>query len=88
MSRQCFFTGKKTSLGNQYTHRGKAKYLGGVGRKVTGKSRRQFKPNLQRVRALVNGQVKRIFVSTQAMRMGLVEKPVVRKPFEVKNIKV
>jgi len=88
MSRQCYFTGKKTSLGNQYTHRGKAKYLGGVGRKVTGKSRRQFKPNLQRVRALVNGQVKRIFVSTQAMRMGLVEKPVVRKPFEVKNIKV
>jgi large subunit ribosomal protein L28 len=88
MSRECFFTGKKVSLGNQYTRRGKAKYLGGVGRKVTGKSRRQFKPNLQRVRAVVDGRVVRILVSTKALRMGLVEKPVVRKPFEVKNIKV
>jgi large subunit ribosomal protein L28 len=88
MSQECFFTGKKVSLGNQYTRRGKAKYLGGVGRKVTGKSRRQFKPNLQRVRAVVDGQVVRILVSTKALRMGLVEKPVVRKPFEVKSIKV
>jgi len=88
MSRQCFFTGKKASLGNQYTRRGKAKYLGGVGRKVTGKSRRSFKPNLQRVRAVINGQVTRVLASTQALRMGLVEKPVVRKPFEVKSIKV
>ena len=31
------------------TTRGKAKYLGGVGTKVTGISRRKFKPNLQRV---------------------------------------
>ena len=31
------------------THRGKAKYLGGVGTKVTGISRRQFRPNLQTV---------------------------------------
>ncbi len=88
MSRQCFFTGKKVSLGNQYTRRGKAKYLGGVGRKVTGKSRRQFKPNLQRVRAVIDGRVVRILVSTKALRMGLVEKPVVRKPFEIKSIKV
>jgi len=88
MSRECFFTGKKVSLGNQYTRRGKAKYLGGVGRKVTGKSRRQFKPNLQRVRAVVDGRVVRILVSTKALRMGLVEKPVVRNPFDVKSIKV
>ena len=36
MPRVCYFTGKKTSFGNQVTHRGKAKYLGGVGTKVTG----------------------------------------------------
>ncbi len=88
MPRVCYFTGKKTHSGNQVTHRGKAKYLGGVGRKVTGKSRRQFKPNLQRVKVVVNGKVMRVLASTQALRMGLVEKPVVRKPFEVKSIKV
>ena len=33
-------------------------------------------------------KVMRVLASTQALRMGLVEKPVVRKPFEVKSIKV
>ena len=54
MPRVCYFTGKKTSFGNQITHRGKAKYLGGVGTKVTGVTARKFKPNIQKVRALVH----------------------------------
>lgn len=78
MPRVCYFTGKKTTSGRQYTHRGKAKYLGGVGTKVTGKTKRKFKPNIQRVRALVEGKVTRISVSTKAIRMGLVVKPVRR----------
>ena len=88
MGMHCPICGKKPVVGNHYARRGKAKYLGGVGRKVTGKSRRLFKPNLQRVRAVVDGRVVRVLVSAKALRMGLVEKPVVRKPFEVKSIKV
>ncbi len=83
MGRECFYTGKKASRGNRVQTRGKAKRLGGVGTKVTGITRREFKPNLQRVRAVVDGKVKRIWVSTQAIRMGLVQKPVVNKPFEL-----
>ena len=49
MARQCSVCGKGAQLGNQVTTRGKQKYLGGVGTKVTGISRRKFKPNLQRV---------------------------------------
>ena len=79
MPRVCYFTGKKTSFGNQITHRGKAKYLGGVGTKVTGITSRKFKPNIQKVRAVVNGRVMRIKVSTKALRNGLVVKPVRRK---------
>jgi large subunit ribosomal protein L28 len=75
MPRVCHFTGKKTKTGRQYTHRGKAKYLGGVGTKVTGRTKRTFKPNLQRVRAVIGGKVTRILVSTKAIRMGLVTKP-------------
>jgi large subunit ribosomal protein L28 len=75
MPRVCYFTGKKTTSGRSYTHRGKAKYLGGVGTKVTGITKRKFKPNIQRVRALVEGKVCRIKVSTKAIRMGLVVKP-------------
>lgn len=79
MPRVCHFTGKKTSFGNQVSHRGKAKYLGGVGTKTTGISRRKFKPNIQRVRAVINGQVVRIKVSAKAIRSGLITKPTHRK---------
>ncbi|HEX4053893.1 MAG TPA: 50S ribosomal protein L28 [Tepidisphaeraceae bacterium] len=79
MPRVCHFTGKKTSFGNQVTHRGKAKYLGGVGTKITGVTRRKFKVNIQKVRAVINGRVVRIKVSAKAIRNGLVVKPVHRK---------
>lgn len=75
MARTCFFTGKKTRSGRSIARRGKAKYLGGVGRKVTGSTKRMFRPNIQRVRAVVDGKVCRIKVSAKAIRMGLVVKP-------------
>jgi large subunit ribosomal protein L28 len=78
MPRQCPFTGKRTQSGRQYTRRGKAKYLGGVGRKITGKTKRKFKVNMQRVRAVIGGNVTRINVSTSAIRMGLIQKPMKR----------
>jgi large subunit ribosomal protein L28 len=84
MSRVCYFTGKKTVSGRTISRRGKAKYLGGVGRRITGVTKRKFKPNIQKVRAIVDGKVCRIKVSTKAIRMGLVEKPPKRnyKPTE------
>ena len=75
MARNCPFTGKKTTSGRSISRRGKAKYLGGVGRKVTGITKRQFKPNIQKVRALIDGKVCRIRVSAKAIRMGLIIKP-------------
>ena len=68
MSRVCHFTGKQTRAGRSISRRGKAKYLGGVGRKVTGITKRKFKPNIQKVRALVDGKVVRIKVSAKAIR--------------------
>jgi len=55
MSRVCEICGKKTQVGNQIERRGLAKWKGGVGRKITGKTKRTFKPNLQMVRAKING---------------------------------
>ncbi len=75
MPRVCRLTGKKTSSGRTYTRRGKAKYLGGVGKKITGKTKRKFKANIQRVRALIDGKVTRINVSAKAISQGLVTKP-------------
>ena len=79
MPRVCHFTGLRTSVGRSLRYRGRPKYLGGIGLKITAKSKRTFKPNLQRVDAVVNGKRKRILVSTRAIKRGLVVKPLKRK---------
>lgn len=79
MPRVCFFTGSRTTSGNRITRRGKAKYLGGVGIKTTSVTKRKFRPNLQRVKALVDGKPVRLLASTRAIRTGLVVKPIRRK---------
>ncbi len=78
MSRVCDICGKRTQRGNRLAKRGKAKYLGGVGTKITGKVKRTFKPNLQRVRAEVNGTRLRMKVCTRCIKRGRVTKPGVK----------
>ena len=78
MPRVCQFSGKKTHAGRTYTTRGLAKSKGGIGKKTTGKTKRTFKANLQRVRAVINGRVMRVRVSAKLLRRGIIEKPVKR----------
>lgn len=75
----CSISGKRTSIGKQYTRRGLAKAKGGVGQKITGKTRRTFKPNLQKIRVVVNGKRTRAYVAAKYIRRGMVEKPVRRR---------
>jgi large subunit ribosomal protein L28 len=64
--------------------RGKAKYLGGVGTKITGITRRKFKPNLQQVKVVTpNGTHKSMRVCTRCLRSGAVRKVVRQKPFRL-----
>lgn len=86
MTMKCAITGKKPSGGNSYARRGKAKYLGGVGRKVTGKTKRRFVPNLQRVKIEIDGTVQTVRVCVKAIRGGLIKRPVKRKPFQMPNL--
>jgi large subunit ribosomal protein L28 len=68
-----------SALGNSIKRRGKAKYLGGVGRKITGITRRRFHANLQRIRVtLPSGAPARIRVCAQCLRSGRVQKRVKR----------
>lgn len=78
MSRVCYFTGRRTSAGRSLARRGKAKYLGGVGIKTTGVTKRKFKPNIQRVRALIDGKIVRVKASAKAIKMGMIVKPLKR----------
>ena len=82
MARACEICGKSAQMGNQVTIRGKKKYLGGVGTKITGITRRQFKPNLQRVRiTMADGTNKSVRVCTSCLRSGGVTKAVRTAPF-------
>lgn len=83
MAKSCEFTGRTSAMGNQKTYRGKAKYLGGVGKKITGISRRKYKANLQKVVCMVDGVAKRVWVSASAIKSGLVVKPVKKQPFSM-----
>ncbi|MEW6358670.1 MAG: 50S ribosomal protein L28 [Planctomycetota bacterium] len=74
MSRVCDLCGKSAQMGVTYERRGLAKAKGGVGRRVTGKTKRKFRVNLQTVRANINGKVKRIKACTACIRSGKVVK--------------
>lgn len=62
MARECVFTGKKRTAGNYVTFSNK-------------KIKRSFKPNLRRVKAVIDGKVQKVWVSTKALKSGLVERP-------------
>ncbi|NLX94556.1 MAG: 50S ribosomal protein L28 [Rhodopirellula sp.] len=84
MAQVCEVCGKKPSMGNTVTTRGRAKYLGGVGTKVTGISRRKFRPNLQNVRVTTaNGTNKSVRVCTRCIRGGAITKTIHSAPFKL-----
>jgi len=61
MSRICEICGKKPLTGNNVSH----------AHNVT---KRRFNPNLQRVRAVLNGRTKKIMVCTSCIKSGKVIK--------------
>ncbi|MCA9279842.1 MAG: 50S ribosomal protein L28 [Phycisphaeraceae bacterium] len=75
----CEFTGKKTSFGRKRAWRGAAITKGGFGLKASGIARKRFRPNIQKVTALIDGKPTRVRASTKAIKSGLVVKPLKRK---------
>ena len=74
MARFCELTGKGPIKGSKIWRSGKAKKQGGIGTHVTAITKRRFFPNLQRVKALVDGEVRYIRVSASAIKKGLIVK--------------
>ncbi|ALS02224.1 50S ribosomal protein L28 [Enterococcus silesiacus] len=61
MAKVCYFTGRKTSSGNNRSHAMNA-------------TKRTVKPNLQKVRVLIDGKPKKVWVSTRALKSGKIER--------------
>jgi len=74
MARICELTGRGPMKGSIIWRSGKPKKQGGIGTHVTAITKRRFLPNLQRVKAIIDGEVRYIRVSTKAIKKGLVTK--------------
>ena len=74
MARICEVTGKGPIKGNHIWRSGKAKKKGGIGTHITAITKRKFMPNLQRVKVLINGEVRYVRVTANAIKKGLITK--------------
>lgn len=84
MSRTCEICKRIPGRGNSKVERGKAKYLGGNGRKTTGITKRHFYLNLQTVHIeKPEGGAMTARVCTKCIRSGAVRKSIKRKPFTI-----
>ncbi|MDL4840020.1 50S ribosomal protein L28 [Aquibacillus rhizosphaerae] len=61
MGRKCAVTGRKTTSGNTRSHAMNA-------------NKRTWKANVQKVRIMVDGKPKRVYVSARALKSGKVER--------------
>jgi large subunit ribosomal protein L28 len=74
MARICELTGKRPIKGSIIWRSGKSKKSGGIGTHITAITKRRFMPNLQRVKALIDGEVRYVRVTANAIKKGLVVK--------------
>ncbi len=74
MARICELTGVGPIKGSHIWRSGKAKKKGGIGMHVTAITKRRFFPNLQRVKAVIDGEVRYVRVSAKAIKKGIVIK--------------
>ena len=60
-------------------------YFGGVGRKVTGITKRTFRGRTGscRIKVVIEGKVQTVRVCVKAIRSGLIQRPIKRKPFQM-----
>lgn len=74
MARFCEITGKGPIKGSHIWRSGKAKKKGGIGTHVTAITKRRFMPNLQRVKVIINGEVRYVRVAARAIKKGSIMK--------------
>jgi large subunit ribosomal protein L28 len=70
MIKRCFICDKGPMTGKEVVRKGLIKKKGGTGSKIVRSNKRQFLPNLQRIRILVNNAPKRVYVCTKCIKKG------------------
>ena len=68
MSKECEICGKSTTYGKSGIHKHSGQW-----RRRAPKTARQWKPNLKRVRIMIDGQVKKARICTQCLKSSNVK---------------
>ena len=74
MLKKCTLCGKGEQTGKVVSRKGQYKSKGGTGSKISRSSKRQFKPNLQKMRILIEGHPTRAYVCAKCIKKGAFRK--------------
>lgn len=74
MLKKCALCGKGELTGKLVTRKGQYKAKGGTGSKISRWTMRKFLPNLQKMRLLIAGHPKRVYVCTKCIKKGNLQK--------------
>jgi len=74
MLKKCVLCGKGELTGKLVTRKGQYKSKGGTGSKIARWSKRKFLPNLQKMRILIKGHPRRVYVCTRCIKKGDLQK--------------
>ena len=70
MLKICAICGKGLQTGKSVVRKGLAKKKGGTGSKIVRSNKRKFLANLQKMRILINGHPKRVYVCAKCIKKG------------------
>ena len=74
MFRKCAICGKGPLTGKTVVRKGLAKKKGGTGSKIVRWTKRKFLPNLQKIRIVIDGKVRKAYVCAKCLKTGRVKK--------------
>jgi len=74
MRKKCTLCGKGAMRGRSLVRKGLAKKKGGTGKKTVRSTKRQFLPNLQKIRILIGNRPRRAYVFTRCIKKGKIKK--------------
>jgi len=74
MGKSCTICKKTSQPGNKYKRRGMIRRKGGAGSKIVGKTLRRFFPNLQKIKIIINGTIRRSNVCVSCIQAGKIVK--------------
>ncbi len=74
MLKICALCHKDPLAGKLVVRKGLAKKKGGTGSKIARVSMRKFLPNLQKIRIIIDGRLRRVYVCARCIKKGKFQK--------------